>query len=172
MARAGAGEHGAQRALLAAHGEEVWRLLYRVTGDYDAAHDLTQETFLHAFRKADRFQGRGGARGWLARLALNLARDDLRKRRRRLRLLERHTIEEPAPPRRDPLLAARVRDAVEALPEGLRWVVLMHDLEGYTHEEIGEALDIAPGSSRARLSRARAKLREQLSELREEPGND
>ena len=168
VARAGAGEHGAQRALLAAHGEAVWRLLYRVTGDYDWAHDLTQETFLLAFRKADRFRGRGAAGAWLARLALNLARDEMRKRRRRRQLLERRAGAEAESLGRDPLMAARVSDAVESLPEGLRWVVEMHDIEGYTHEEIAEALDIAPGSSRARLSRARARLREQLSELREE----
>lgn len=168
LARAGSGEHAAQRAFLAAHGESVWRVVYRFTGDYDAAHDLTQETFLLAFRKADRFRGSGTVRGWLASLALNLARDQMRKRARRLRLLERRPASEPECPPGDPLLSARVRDAVESLPEGLRWVVLLHDLEGYTHEEIGEALEIAPGSSRARLSRARAKLREELGDLRKE----
>lgn len=168
LERAGAGEEPAQRAFLEAHGEEIWRLLFRMTGDYDRAHDLTQETLLRAFRKAGDFEGRGSVRGWLARMAVNLARDHLRKRRRRLRLLEEHGGPEDHHPSKDPLFEERVREAVDGLSDGQRLVVVMHDLEGYTHEEIGEALGIAPGSSRARLSRAREELRTVLAGLRKE----
>lgn len=169
---AGAGDHAAQRSVLEAHGEQIWRLLFRMTGDYDRAHDLTQEAFLRAFRKAGAFEGRGSLRGWLARLAVNLARDQLRKRRRRRVLLDRHPVTADDRPARDPLVEARVREAMEGLSEGQRVVVVMHDLEGYTHEEIGEALGIAPGSSRARLSRARKELRTALAGLRKELRNE
>lgn len=166
--RAAAGEESAQRAIFEAHGEEIWRLLYRMTGDYDRAHDWTQETLLKAFSSGGDFEGRGSVRGWLARIAVNLARDQLRKRRRRRRLLDRHVGPVDRPPPADPLLQDRIREAVEGLSEGQRLVVVMHDLEGYTHEEIGEALGIAPGSSRARLSRAREELRTVLAGLRKE----
>jgi RNA polymerase sigma-70 factor (ECF subfamily) len=65
----------------------------------------------------------------------------------------------------EPDLKVRLRAAIEGLPEGYRTVFVMHDVEGFTHEEIGEALGIQPGTSKAQLSRARAKLRVELSEF-------
>ena len=166
MAAVRRNEPDARRELFDCHAEAIWRVLYRFTGQYDEAHDLAQETFLRAFARADEFLSIGSLRGWLTRIALNLARDDLRKRRRRKGLLKKWPDPPPDDLCSDPYLDARVRDAVEALQEEQRLVVLMHDLEGYTHEEIADALGIAPGSSRARLSRARAKLRDSLASLR------
>lgn len=168
VARLKAGDGAARRAWFDAESERVWRLCYRLVGDYDAAHDLVQETFIRAFGRVARYDGRGTLRGWLHRIALNLTRDALRKDRRRARWLTRGADEDVAARAigalPDPEGERRVRDALGALPELLRIVVLMHDVEGYTHEEIGVALGIAPGSSRARLSRARSQLRERLSE--------
>lgn len=161
-----AGEPGAQRLLFDAHAPRVWRLLFRLTGDYDDAHDLTQEALLHALRKFDRFDGRGSLAGWLAQLAVNLMRDELRTRRRRARTTPDSAADERVHDDADPIVDARVREAVERLSEEERVVVLMHDLEGYTHEEISTAIGIAAGSSRARLSRARSRLREWLEDLR------
>ena len=168
VARLKAGDGAARRAFFDAEADRVWRLCFRLVGDYDAAHDLVQETFIRAFARMARYDGRGTLRGWLHRIALNLTRDALRKDRRRGRWLARRTdgvddaraigIES------DPEGERRVRAALDALPELLRIVVIMHDIEGYTHEEIGAALGIAPGSSRARLSRARSQLRERLAQ--------
>ena len=167
VARLQAGDATARRALFDAEAGRVWRLCYRLVGDYDAAHDLVQETFIRAFARIDRYDGRGSLSGWLNRLALNLTRDTMRRDRRRGRWLTRG--DDDAATSRASAASAdhesdrRVRAALDALPELLRIVVLMHDVEGYTHEEIGVALGIAPGSSRARLSRARSQLRERLT---------
>ena len=166
VARLKAGDARARRAFFDEESERVWRLCYRLVGDYDAAHDLVQESFIRAFARIERYDGRGTLRGWLHRLALNLTRDAMRRDRRRGRWLTRgddesltRVGEAPAEPDGD----RQVRAALDSLPELLRIVVVMHDVEGYTHEEIGDALGIAPGSSRARLSRARAQLRERLA---------
>lgn len=155
----------ARRLLFEAHAPRLWRVLYRLTGDYDEAHDLTQDAMLHAFRKIGSYDGRGSLAAWLARIGVNLARDELRKRRRRAHRLDSAPVRPTEPAPRDPLLAARVERAMGELSEAERVVVVMHDLEGYTHEEIGAALDMAAGSSRARLSRARARLRQRLGTL-------
>lgn len=165
LERITAGDAAGQRRFFDLHAPRVWRLLYRITDDYDDAHDLTQETFLRVFRKLDRYDPRGSLQGWLARVAVNLARDELRTRRRRAgRLNTVHNADESRSPS-DPLLRERVRAAVHELSYDERAVLVMHDLEGYTHEEIGMALGIATGSSRARLSRARRRLRDRLRDI-------
>lgn len=167
VARLRRGDGEAKRQLFEAEAERVWALAYRLTGDYDLAHDVVQEAFMRAFRKIDRFDGRGSFRAWLARLALNYLRDRLRTDRRRL-LLARDSVQSrisAQAPDADPIFDQRVRRAVDQLPEGHRTVLLMHDVEGYTHDEIASALEIAPGSSRARLSRARRLMRELLADL-------
>ena len=156
----------ARRALFEREGPRVWSLVYRLCGDYDLAQDVTQETFLAAFRKIGRFGGTGTLRGWLGRIAVNLLRDQQRTHRRRAETLARFPAHEAAEARTaEPFVRRRVHAAVDGLGEKLRTVLLMHDLEEYTHEEIAQALGIAPGSSRARLSRARALLRESLADL-------
>lgn len=168
LERVAAGDAAARRWFFDEHAPRVWRLLYRITGEYDEAHDLTQETLLHGLRKLGTFERRGSVHGWLACIALNLARSEMRRRKRRedtLRVVHMPAHDTPAA---DPLLQARVHAAVDELNEDERTVLLMHDLEGYTHEEIGVALGIATGSSRARLSRARARLRDRLHDIHTE----
>lgn len=160
------GDPDARRALFEREGPRVWRLVHRLCGDYDVAQDVTQETFLAAFRKIGRYGGTGSLRGWLCRIALNLLRDGERTRRRRADTLARFPGDEAADARTaEPFVQRRVHAAVDGLGEKLRTVLLMHDVEEYTHEEIAEALGIAAGSSRARLSRARALLRTALADL-------
>jgi len=160
------GDPDARRALFEREGPRVWRLVYRLRGDYDVAQDVTQETFLAAYRKIGRYGGTGSLPGWLGRIAVNLLRDQQRTQRRRGATLARFPADEAADARTgEPFVQRRVHAAVDALGEKLRAVLLMHDVEEYTHEEIAEALGIAPGSSRARLSRARALLREALADL-------
>ena len=170
-ARLRAGDATARRQLFECHAERVWSLAFRVTDDWDLAHDVVQETFLHAFRKIGGYDGRGTLRGWLCRIALNRARDLVRTRRRRATIVRRIDRADDAPvvaPVADALLAERVWREVDGLPEHHRIVLVMHDVEGYTHEEIAQALGIAVGSSRARLSRARAILRGALGQLARE----
>lgn len=163
-----AGDGAAERALYDAHVERVYRLAYRLAGDADLAQDFTQETFVRAFNKLREFQGRSAFGTWLHAIAVSVSLNALRKVKKiRQREVE---IEDSAPlyaMRREtePDLKQRLSDAIAALPEHYKAVFVMYDMEGYTHEEIGGVLGVPVGTSKARLSRAREKLREQLADF-------
>lgn len=156
------GDPAAHRALYDANVERVYRLTYRLAGREDMARELTQDTFVRAFAGLASYRGDCAFGTWLHTIAVSVTLNEL-KRRKRARsreapLDEALTVAQSAPVM-DPLLRDRLAAAVSALPEGCRAVFMMHDAEGYTHEEIGEALGISAGTSKAQLSRARAKLR-------------
>ena len=165
-----AGDATAERALYDAHVDRVYRLAYRLAGDDDLAQDITQETFIKAFARLETFRGASALSTWLHSIAVSVALNGLRKVRRlerREEPLERApevgAVGRPA----EPDLQLRLRQAIAALPTGYRTVFVMHDVEGYTHEEIGTALGIEAGTSKAQLSRARAKLRAALAPFRD-----
>lgn len=167
--RAHRGDHRAFRRLYDRHVDRVYRLAYRMSGHDDLARDITQEAFLRAHSRLGQFRGDAAFSTWMhtitTSVALNVIRrtDRHRKRERDLEMAGGA----PAPERRraDPDLRERLRGAVDALPEIYRTVFLLHDVEGYNHREIAQALDVAEGTSKARLSRARARLREALSDF-------
>ena len=148
--------------------DRVYRLAYRLTGEDALAQDCTQETFVRAFNGLRDFRGDAQLSTWLHRIAVSVTLNVLRKVKRireRETELEDVTTMEGGIRTADPDLKARLARAIDALPEGYRTVFVMHDVEGYTHEEIGTALGIQPGTSKAQLSRARARLREALSDF-------
>ena len=152
--------------------DRVYRLVYRMAGDDDLARDFTQDTFIRAFERLHEFRGDAQFSTWLHPIAVRVALNGLRKVKR-LRQREADLDEglEVAGAARvaEPDLKRRLAAAIEALPEGYRTVFLMHDVEGYTHEEIGAALDVETGTSKAQLSRARARLRASLADFAGEP---
>lgn len=163
-----AGHPAAERALYEAHVDRVYRLAYRMAGDGDLAQDWTQETFIRAFDRLDTFRGEAAFGTWITSIATSVALNGLRKvkrfRERETGLSEgMHHVAGQA--RAEPDLKTRLRQAIDGLAEGYRTVFVMHDVEGYTHEEIGSALGIRPGTSKAQLFRARAKLREALADF-------
>jgi RNA polymerase sigma-70 factor (ECF subfamily) len=147
-------------------GERVFRLAHRMTGDADAAQDLVHDTFVIVHDRLDQFRGRGDVTTWIFRIAANLARERARTSKRRGELLEQ---EWPSMPKHLSDDAGRVEarmvleEALDQLPEELRITLLLHEVDGYTHTEIGEMTGVAEGSSRARLSRAWAELRKVLN---------
>lgn len=163
-----AGDASAERTLYDAHVDRVYRLAFRLAGDDDFARDITQETFIRAFQRLDRFRGDAALATWLHAITVSVALNGLRRRKRihshEVDLEHASLIGEP-PSVSEPDVRERLKKAIGALPEIYRVVFIMHDIEGYTHEEIGAALELATGSSKARLSRARAKLRDSLAEL-------
>jgi RNA polymerase sigma-70 factor (ECF subfamily) len=166
-----AGDLAAQRALYDGHVDRVYRLAFRLAGDAELARDFTQETFVRAFDRLPAFRGDSSLATWLHAIGTSVALNGLRKvRRQRERespLDEALTI--GAPTRHaEPDLRDRLRHAIDALPTGYRTVFVMHDVEGYTHEEIGAALGIQAGTSKAQLFRARAKLRVALADFAKE----
>jgi RNA polymerase sigma-70 factor (ECF subfamily) len=164
--RARNGDRTAEREIYDAHVDRVFRLAYRMCGRDDLAEDFVQETFVKAFGALDRFRGDAALSTWLHSIATRVVLNGLRSVRRhekRAEPLEAADREGGAPELPDPDLKERLAAALDGLEDHYRIVVVMHDLEGYTHDEIGSALGIAEGSSKARLSRARAMLREELA---------
>ena len=167
IARVRAGEPAAERALYDAHVDRVYRLAYRLAGDDELARDFTQETFIRAFQRLDTFRGESRFSTWLHAIATSVALNGLRKTKR---FRTQTTLDEAegmtsGARSAEPDLKVRLHAAIDALPDRYRVVVVMHDVEGYTHEEIAETLGVEVGTSKAQLSRARAKLRETLADF-------
>lgn len=162
------GDSGAERALYDGHVDRVYRLAYRLAGDAELAQDITQEAFVRAFSKLREFQGRSAFATWLHAITVSIALNTLRKVKKiRTREIE---LDDTTPAfaaarEAEPDLKQRLKTAIATLPEHYRAVFVMYDVEGYTHEEIGAALGVPVGTSKARLSRAREKLREQLADF-------
>ena len=166
--RVRAGDEGAERALYDAHVDRVYRLAYRMAGDPDLAQDFTQEAFIRAFARIADFRGEAAFGTWLHAIASSVILNGLRKVtrfRRREADLEAAAYVGHEAVSAEPDLKQRLREALDRLPDKYRMVVVMHDIEGYTHDEIGAALNMPAGTSKAQLSRARARLRSELAEF-------
>ena len=139
-----------------------------MTGDETLARDFTQDAFVRAFEKIGDFRGDASLATWLHAIAVNVILNGLKKVKR-IRSREEGMDELPDVPvvqrEAEPDLKRRLHVAIDALPDGYRMVFVMHDVEGYTHEEIATALGIQPGTSKAQLFRARGKLRDALAEF-------
>jgi len=161
-----AGDAAAERQLYEAHVDRVFRLAYRMAGDATQAEDLTQDAFIRAFDRLADFRGDAPFAGWLHRVATSVILTGLR-RRKRVQEVEsiRDDLEWAAGPgpTTDPELQRSIDRAVGSLDENHRLVFVMHDMEGFTHQEIATAVDAPVGTIKARLSRARQKLRVALS---------
>ncbi len=167
--RARRGDAKAFRRLYDAHVDRVYRLTYRMCGEDEMAKDLTQETFIRAHQRLEQFRGDAAFSTWIHSIAVSVTLNGLRKARRiqhRERSLDEVVpVAAATPPPAEPDLRERLKQAIESLPDIYRAVFVMHDLEGYNHKEIATALDVAEGTSKARLSRARGRLREALDDF-------
>ncbi len=142
----------------------VYALCLRMTADPARAQDHTQETFVRAWRALGTYRGETGFSAWLRRIAINVVLGDRRTRSRRIQerpLDGPHAVEHPthAPA---PGSAIDLERAVSRLPSRARDVFVLHDVEGYRHDEIAELLDVSSGTSKSQLHRARKLLREAL----------
>lgn len=168
--RALAGDQPAYQSLYDLHVDRVYRLAYRMLRTEDQAMEATQATFIRAFRKLEGFRGDAAFSTWLHQVAVSVILNHRRvvsRRDGREAELTPDVILDP-PRSVEPDIRARLHRAIDELSEIYRTVFLMHDLEGFKHEEIAEALGVAVGTSKARLSRARAMLRQTLGpEVRE-----
>lgn len=162
------GDDSAARALYDMHVDRVFRICYRFAGEDHLAQDFTQEAFVRAFTKIDTFRGEAAFGTWLGSIATTVSLNGLRQVKR-FRGREAELVDDfhadPSGPLIEPDLDMKLGRAVDALPDGYRTVFLLHDLEGYTHEEIGEMLGIASGTSKSQLFRARNRLRDELAEF-------
>ncbi|MGQ9555039.1 MAG: RNA polymerase sigma factor [Anaerolineae bacterium] len=172
--QAQAGDLPAFNVLVLRYQTLAYNIAYRLIGNGDAAADATQEAFILAYRKIGQFRG-GSFRAWLARIATNCAFDSLRskKRSRTSSIDEIAEDEERSPtlisgaqsPEQHALaaeLSQAISRAVQVLPPDQRAIVVLIDLNGLDYHEAAVALGISLGTVKSRLSRARAKVREQL----------
>ena len=160
-----AGDAAAERQLYDRHVDRVYRLAYRLTGEAAAAEDAVQDTFIRAFDRLGDFRAEGAFGGWLHRIATTVILGHLRRRQRVRRVETPHADVAALPGRpapRDPDLRRLIDGAVQRLDDNHRLVFVMHDMEGYTHQEIAAAMGTPVGTAKARLSRARARLRDLL----------
>lgn len=162
------GDRLAERELYERNVDRVFRLAYRLAnGDAELARDFTQDTFVRAFDRLPDFRGDAALSTWLHSITVSVALNGMRRVRRwRSRETDLNEAAEraAAAAQPEPGLRSRLRAAIAGLPEKYRIVFVMYAVEGYTHEEIGAALDMPTGTSKARLSRARARLRTALAE--------
>ena len=158
-------EEEAFRRLYAAHTPRLYLWLLRLSGGREAeAQDLLQETWIRAASSLARFRWESALRTWLHGIAINAWREAARARRGPDLPLEAEAQERAAAPAAgDGAGRVDLERAVRRLPEGYREVLLLHDIEGYTHAEIAGLLGIAPGTSKSQLSRARELLRRRLA---------
>jgi RNA polymerase sigma-70 factor, ECF subfamily len=171
IARVVAGDRQAARELYDAHAPRVFRLAFRLTGEAELARELVQETFVRAFAQLARFRGDSALSTWLHRVTISVISNAMRKVKR-FRARETDLDEASAMPATtriaDPDLRDRLHRAIDELPEIYRVTLVMHDVEGYTHEEIASVLGVAEGTCKSRLSVARAQIREKLAPFAKE----
>jgi RNA polymerase sigma-70 factor, ECF subfamily len=176
--RAKQGDAAAFEALYNLHKRRVYSLCLRMTANTAAAEDLTQEAFLQLFRKIGTFRGESAFSTWLHRMAVNVVLMQLRKKGLPIVPLEENIETEEESPRKepgadDPRLAGSIdrmqlQRSIASLPPGYRMIFLLHDVEGYEHNEIAEIVGCSIGNSKSQLHKARMKLREILKTSRAE----
>lgn len=165
IAKAKRSDAGAFERLYRMHLDRVYGLCLRMTGNVSEAEDCAQEAFIQAWTKLDKFRGDSAFSTWLHRIAVNAVLGRIRKSKR-----EQDRIKVAFEQSSSPVSVAdngELRDlseAVDRLPQGARHVFVLHAVYGYSHEETGAMLNIAAGTSKAQLHRARRLLAQQLKE--------
>ncbi len=167
------GNANAFEDLVLEYQDRVYHIALKMTSSQEDAFDLSQETFLKAYRTLGSFRGESGFGSWLYRMCANLCIDFLRKRKRRgqEQILSLDETDEGGRPRELPDLRyepqkelerkeqrALVRDGLRRLPEEQRLILILRDVEGLSYQEISETLTIELGTVKSRIYRARARL--------------
>lgn len=163
-----AGDAAAEREFYDAHVDRVYGLAYRMAGDENLAEEFTQLAFVRAFEKLGTFRGEAKLSTWLHRITMTVVLNGLRGVRRfrsRETELEAGDRAVTAETTIEPDLRQRLYEAIDALPDHHRAVFVMHEIEGYKHQEIAEVMEIRVGTSKSHLHRARSTLRDRLSDF-------
>jgi len=163
------GDRRAFERLYRTHVDRVFSLCVRMVADRSRSEELTQDVFVRAWEKLAQFRGESAFGTWLHRLAVNVVLNDRQTEKRR-RSREDDGVEDvdtmahsDVRPTPQPGLSIDLENAIAGLPPGAKKVFVLHDVQGYTHEEIGEMLGVTAGGCKAQLHRARMLLREALT---------
>jgi RNA polymerase sigma-70 factor, ECF subfamily len=178
IARAKQGDAEAFEVLYNLHKRRVYSLCLRMTANTAEAEDLAQEAFLQLFRKIGTFRGESAFSTWLHRMAVNVVLMHLRKKGLPVVPLEETTEGTEETPKKDfgaedlalsgSIDRLQLQTAVDRLPPGYRTIFVLHDVEGYEHNEIANLVGCSIGNSKSQLHKARMKLREFLKTSRAE----
>jgi RNA polymerase sigma-70 factor (ECF subfamily) len=156
------GDERAFRELYRRHSAALYQLALRIVGGSEVdAQDVIQETWVRATTRLGQFRWESSLRTWLSGITINLSREVLRRRARRPTM----SLDDAPEPSVAPLRVGDRVDlerAIAALPPGSRMVLILHDIEGYTHEEIARRLKVTAGTSKSQLFAARRALRVML----------
>lgn len=172
VARAQKGDRAAFAALVRAHQDEVYTLARRLTGDPHLAYDVAQESLIRAWRALPKFRGDARLSTWLYRITVNTSwtHKDRAKRHQSVPIAEHHDlataedVDHPVFAGEMLELRERLRAALDRLPDGQRQVVVLKDIQGWSHAEIASACGISVAAAKVRLHRARARLARDLEE--------
>jgi RNA polymerase sigma-70 factor (ECF subfamily) len=170
--RAKQGDAEAFESLYSLHKRRVYSLCLRMTGNPASAEDLTQEAFLQLFRKIGTFRGESAFSTWLHRMSVNVVLMQLRKKSLPVVPIDETTDTDEESPRKEPgapderlagsIDRLQLQRAVDDLPPGYRTIFVLHDVEGFEHNEIATMVGCSIGNSKSQLHKARLKLRELL----------
>ena len=169
--RAIEGDERALRQLWSQHAPHIDAVVRRLAGDPDLAKDIAQEVWIQIFRALPTYRGESQFGTWAHRIAVNRTLNALRRARRIAQSeteIDEDVAETDETAERS-LLAATIEEAMKKLAPGARTVFVLHDVEGYTHEEIATELGITAGGSKSQLFKARAKLRRLLAHVVDGP---
>ena len=149
-----------QRLLYDRYKNAMYTLAYRITGDYDDANDVLQDSFLEVFRHLNQFRGDATLGAWIKQIVV-------RKSTKKKRIVNWQNVEEEMEEDINwseiDINVAHLQTAILALPDGFRTVFVLAEIEGYTHREIALMLNISEGTSKSQLFYAKRKLRNMLS---------
>lgn len=164
IAAARTGDRRAMAALYSAHCGRVYSVVRRMVGDDHLAEDVSQDAWVRAFEKLHLFRGESSFGTWMHRLAVNAALNRLRRQSKRPDVEKSaQTVTVPQATDDRVLNQRLLGQALDQLSAGYRQVLVLHDVEGLTHEEIAERMGIAIGTSKSQLHKARARMRDLLT---------
>lgn len=168
------GDQSAFAQIVCVYKDKIVNFLYQLTGDYQRAVDLSQETFLRVYFKADKYRPIAPLSSWIYAIAANLAKTDIKKRKRMAlvsleELPPSVTVSTPSGEALDSGLSANLKDALEGLHPRYRIPIVLKDIEGYSQEEIARIINRPVGTVKARISRGRAMLKIKLERARLDP---
>ena len=166
------GDSGAFEELYRLHAGRLYNLVFRMAGSAEEAEDLLQDVFVHAHRKLGSFRGDSSLGTWLYRLAVNQCLDFLRGKQNRMTKvtgsLDDDGAAEPAaalPAVPTAISRIDLERAIARLPAGCRAAFVLHDVEGFEHNEVARLLGVSEGTSKSQVHKARTKLRAMLRSL-------
>ena len=168
IARCKRGDRKAQYEIYKLYSKAMYHVALRITGDTLEAEDVLQEAFLTAYDKIESYRNEAAFGAWLKRIVVNVALNQVRKRKYQFAEIEENEDYEDDTPKQNQAdeemhyQAEQIRKAIGALPDGFRIVFSLYLLEGYDHQEIAEILGISVSTSKSQYNRAKKKLQEML----------